>query len=112
MAIFMKATLKVNAYLVNDVVDVLVNKMAPMFEEQGWKLHGCFVERFGPVKPAIIIDIWEMEDMAHVERVMKGDSYRNNPLYLESLEVLREGVIEETLQFMEKRGGLMQSFYS
>lgn len=111
MAVFMKATLKVDAYMANDVVDVLVNKMAPMFEEHGWKMHGCFVERFGPVKPAVIVDLWEMEDMAHVERVMKGDAYRSDPRYLEAMDVLKQGVLEESLQFLEKRGGLMSSFY-
>ena len=111
MAIFMKATLKVDAYMANDVVDVLVNKMAPMFEEHGWKMHGCFVERFGPVKPAVIVDLWEMEDMAHVERVMKGDAYRTDPRYLEAMCVLKQAVLEESLQFLEKRGGLMSSFY-
>jgi hypothetical protein len=111
MAIFMKATLKVDAYLVNDVIDVLVNKLGPMFQDYGWKMHGCFVERFGPVKPAVIVDLWEMEDMAHVERVMKGDAYRSDPRYLESIGVLKQAVLEETLQFLEKRGGLMPSFY-
>ncbi|MCO5786648.1 hypothetical protein DHB74_09825 [Pseudomonas sp. G11-1] len=111
MSIFMKATLKVEAYQANDVVDVLVNKMAPMFEEYGWKMHGCFVERFGPVKPAVIVDLWEMEDMAHVERVMKGDAYRADPRYLEAAGVLKQAVLEESLQFLEKRGGLMPSFY-
>lgn len=112
MSIFMKATLKVDAYYVNDVVDILVNKLGPMFEESGWKLHGCFVRRFGPVKPAEIIDIWEMEDMAHVERVMKGDAYRSDPRYLESLDLLKKAVMEESLEFMDLRGGLMQTFYS
>ena len=111
MAIFMKATLKVDAYMAKEVVDVLVNKMAPMFEEHGWKMHGCFVERFGSVKPAVIIDLWEMEDMAHAERVMKGDAYRRDPRYLEAAGVLRQAVLEESLQFLEKRGGLMPTFY-
>ena len=111
MAIFMKATLKVDAYQAEAVVDVLVNKLGPMFEDQGWKLHGCFVERFGPVKPAVIVDLWEMEDMAHVERVMKGNAYRNDPRYLESMSVLKSAVLEESLQFLEKRGGLMTGIY-
>lgn len=111
MAIFMKATLKVDAYLANEVVDVLVNKMAPMFAEHGWKMHGCFVERFGPVKPAVIVDLWEMEDMAHVERVMKGDAYRSDPRYLEAADLLKRAVLEESLQFLEKRGGTMPTFY-
>jgi hypothetical protein len=111
MSIFMKATLKVDAYLANDVVDALVNKLGPMFEDYGWKMHGCFVERFGPVKPAVIIDLWEMQDMAHVERVMKGDAYRTDPRYLETKELLKRAVLEESLQFLEKRGGLMKSFY-
>lgn len=111
MAIFMKATLKVDAYMANEVVDALVNKLGPMFEDYGWKMQGCFVERFGPVKPAVIVDLWEMEDMAHVERVMKGDGYRNDPRYLESMVLLKRAVLEESLQFLEKRGGSMPTFY-
>jgi len=111
MSIFMRATLKVEAHLANDVVDALVNNIAPMFEEYGWKLHGCFVERFGSVKPAIIVDLWEMEDMAHVEKVMKGDAYRTDPRFLEAAPVLKQAVLDESLQFLEKRGGLMNSFY-
>ena len=112
MSIFMKATLKVDAYQLQSLLDVLLNKLVPLMEEQGWKLHGCFVERYGPVKPAVVIDLWEMEDMAHVERVMRGDGYRDDPRYRASMEVLKSAVIEESVSFMEKKGGLLQNIYS
>jgi hypothetical protein len=111
MSIFMKATMKVNAYKCQEFVDVLLSDLVPLLEEQGWKLHGCFVERFGSVKPAVVIDIWEMEDMAHVERVMKGDAYRNDPRYQRALPVVGAAVLEEALTFMEKRGGSLPCFY-
>lgn len=111
MSIFMKATMKVDAYKCNEFVDVLLADLVPLLEEQGWKLHGCFVERFGPVKPAVVVDIWEMENMAHVERVMKGDAYRNDPRYQRAMPVVKAAVFEETLTFMEKRGGSLATVY-
>jgi hypothetical protein len=88
-----------------------MSDLVPLMEDQGWRLHGCFVERFGPVKPAVVVDIWEMEDMAHVERVMKGDAYRSDPRYLRALPVVKAAVVEESLTFMEKRGGRLVNFY-
>ncbi|MCY1464882.1 hypothetical protein D9M71_829600 [compost metagenome] len=82
-----------------------------MLEEHGWKLHGCFVERFGSVKPAIVVDLWEMESMAHVERVMSGDFYRQDARYQNAVAVLKAAVTEETLTFMEKKGGILQNVY-
>lgn len=111
MSIFMKATIKVNAYKVEDFLQVLTEKLIPLMEDQGWRLHGCFVERFGSVKPAVVIDIWEMEDMAHVERVMKDDSYRSDSRYRASLAVLESAVLEEQLDFMEFRAGRLETFY-
>lgn len=111
MSIFMKATLKVDAYKCKEFVDVLMSDLVPLMEEQGWRLHGCFVERFGSVKPAIVVDIWEMENMAHVERVMKGDAYRDDPRYLRAIPVLKAAVLEESLTFMEKRGGRLVNLY-
>ena len=111
MSIFMKATLKVYAYQLQTFLDALLGKLVPLLEEQGWKLHGCFVERFGPIKPAVVVDIWEMEDMAHVERVMKGDAYRNDPRYQRAMPVVKAAVIEESVTFMEKRGGSLACVY-
>ena len=111
MSIFMKATMKVDAYKCQEFVDVLLADLVPLLEEQGWKLHGCFVERFGPVKPAVVVDIWEMENMAHVERVMKGDAYRNDPRYQRAMPVVKAAVFDETLTFMEKRGGSLPCVY-
>ena len=112
MSIFMKATIEVDAYKVENFLDVLINKLVPVLEDQGWHLHGCFVQRYGPVKPAVVIDIWEMENMAHVERVMQDDSYRTDPRYIESLPVLEKAVISEKLEYMEMRGGRMPVFYA
>lgn len=112
MSIFMKATLKVDAYRLEDVLAALMNDLVPLMEEQGWILHGCFVHRFGPVKPAIITDLWEMQDMAQVEKVMRGDSYRQDPRYRKAAAVLKAAVLEEELEFMEKRGGSMPQHYA
>ena len=111
MSIFMKATIKVDAYKCQEFVDVLLSDLVPLMEEQGWKLHGCFVERFGPIKPAVVVDIWEMEDMAHVERVTKGDAYRSDPRYQRAIPVVKAAVLEESLTFMEKRGGSLACVY-
>lgn len=111
MSIFMKATIKVEAYQCNAFVEVLLNELVPVMEDQGWKLHGCFVERFGPLKPAVIIDIWEMEDMAHVERVMNGDAYRDDPRYQRAIPIMKSAVIEESVTFMVKRGGCLVSAF-
>lgn len=111
MSIFMKATLKVDAYKLQDFLDVLLNKLVPMLEEHGWRLHGCFVERYGSIKPAIVVDIWEMESMAHVERVMNGDFYRQEPRYQEAMAILKAAVLEEQVTFMEKKGGTLPVFY-
>lgn len=111
MSIFMKATITVDAYRVEDFLGVLTENLVPLLEDQGWRLHGCFVERFGPIKPAVVIDIWEMEDMAHVERVMKDDSYRSDPRYQASQAVLESAVLEEQVSFMEFRAGRLETIY-
>lgn len=111
MSIFMKATIEVDAYRLEDFLDVLTNKLVPVLEDQGWRLHGCFVQRYGSVKPAVVIDIWEMENMAHVERVMQDYSYRSDPRYIESQAVLEAAVISEKVEYMAKRGGSMPAFY-
>ncbi|MCY1270750.1 hypothetical protein D9M68_697280 [compost metagenome] len=111
MSIFMHATIKVDPYRLQDFLDVLLNKLVPILEERGWKLHGSFVQRYGAVRPAVVIDIWEMQGMEHVESVMSGDFYRKDPRYIEAMEVLKPAVISEELIFMEKRGGSMPSFF-
>ena len=82
-----------------------------MMEDRGWRLHGCFVQRFGSIRPMIVTDIWEMEDMAHVERVMKDFSYRSDPRYQASQPTLESAVLEETVDFMEFKAGRMTLFY-
>ena len=79
MSIFMQATVELNAYKVEDFLQVMRDNLIPLMEEQGWRLHGCFVERFGSVKPAIVTDLWEMEDMAHVERVLNATATARIP---------------------------------
>lgn len=111
MSIFMKATIKVDAYQVEEFLDALTDHLVPLMEDQGWRLHGCFVERYGPVKPAVVIDIWEMQDMAHVERVMRDDSYRSDPRYQLCQPVLASAVLEEKLDFMEFRTGRLETLY-
>lgn len=111
MSVFMQATIKVEAYQLQKFLDVLLNDLVPIMEEQGWKLHGSFVQRYGSIKPAVIIDLWEMENMQHVERVMNGDGYRNDPRYQRAIGTMREAILEETVIFMEKKGGVLQSVY-
>jgi hypothetical protein len=52
-----------------------------------------------------------MEDMAHVERVLKNYSYRSDPRYLASQPVLESAVLEEKVDFMEFRMGRMATLY-
>ncbi|MNP79898.1 hypothetical protein D3C76_1778430 [compost metagenome] len=52
-----------------------------------------------------------MESMAHVERVMSGDFYRQDARYQNAVAVLKAAVTEETLTFMEKKGGILQNVY-
>ena len=111
MSIFMKATIKVDAHKAGEFIEVLEKNLIPLMEEQGWRLHGCFIQRFGPVQPLVVIDIWEMEDMAHVDRVMKNNKYRSDPRYQDSMPVLQSAVIEEKLEFMEFRAGRLSRFY-
>jgi hypothetical protein len=111
MSIFMKATLKVDASKLGEFLEVLEENLVPMMEDQGWRLHGCFIERFGSIRPAVVTDLWEMEDMAHVERVLKNYSYRSDPRYLASQPVLESAVLEEKVDFMEFRMGRMATLY-
>jgi len=111
MSIFMKATLKVDPYQAEDFLAVLKENLIPMMEEQGWRLHGCFVERFGSVRPMVVTDIWEMEDMAHVERLLKDYSYRSDPRFIAAVPILQSAVLEEKVDFMEFLTGRMATFY-
>ncbi len=81
MSIFMKATLKVKTFQSTEFLEALEQHLVPLMEEQGWRLHGTFVQRFGSMQPTVVVDLWEMEDMAHVERVLKDTSYRSDPRY-------------------------------
>jgi len=111
MSIFMKATLKVRSPQLTAFLEVLENNLVPMMEDQGWRLHGTFVQRFGSMQPTVVVDLWEMEDMAHVERVLKNTDYRTDPRYQASQPVLESAVIEEQLEFMQRKFGRMKSFY-
>lgn len=111
MSIFMKANLKVEITKLNEFLEALNNLMVPAMESQGWKLHGCFVERFGSHNPAVVVDIWEMEDMAHVERVLYGGALLDDSRVQRALPILRGTILEEVLTFMDKRGGSLQSLY-
>jgi hypothetical protein len=112
MSIFMKATLKVKTFQLKAFLEVLENNLVPMMEDQGWRLHGCFVQRLGSIQPSVVVDIWEMEDMAHIERVLKNTSYRSDPRYQASQPVLESAVIEERVEFMELQAGRMKKFYA
>ena len=112
MSIFMKATLKIKTFKIAEFLDKLENNLVPLMEEQGWRLHGTFVQRFGSMQPTVVVDLWEMEDMAHVERVLKDTSYRSDPRYQAALPVLESAVLEEQLEFMQFKMGRMKKCYS
>ena len=112
MSLFMKATLKVDPYQAEDFLKVLTEQLVPMMEERGWRLHGCFVERFGSIRPMVVTDLWEMEDMAHVERVLGSYSYRSDPRFVEARPILQSAVLEETVSFMELIAGRLEPLYS
>jgi len=111
MSIFMKATLKVKTFQLAEFLEVLESSLVPMLEDHGWRLHGTFVQRFGSMQPAVVVDLWEMEDMAHVERVLKDSSYRSDPRFQASQPVLESAVIEEQLEFLQLKSGRMKPFY-
>ena len=111
MSIFMKATLKIKTFKIAEFLDKLENNLVPLMEEQGWRLYGTFVQRFGSMQPTVVVDLWEMEDMAHVERVLKDTSYRSDPRYLAALPVLESAVIEEQLEFLQYKMGPLKRFY-
>lgn len=111
MSIFMKATIEAHANRVPELIETLTRDVFPIMESQGWRLHGCFVQRFGQIKPAIIVDLWEMEDMNHFDRVIKGDAYRNHPKFAEFRKVLDAAIISEELTFLDKKAGRIESLY-
>jgi len=111
MSIFMKSTIKVKGHQAGKFLEVMKKYLVPMMEDQGWRLHGCFAQRFGSVQPAVFIDIWEMEDMDHVERVLHDYGYRSDERYQKALPVLESVVLEESLEFMELKMGRLTSFY-
>jgi len=111
MSIFMKATLKVKTFQSTEFLETLEKNLVPLMEDQGWRLHGTFVQRFGSMQPTVVVDLWEMEDMAHVERVLKDTSYRSDPRYQAALPVLESAVLEEQLEFLQFKMGSMKSFY-
>lgn len=111
MPIFMKATIEAHAERLPQLLETLTNDVFPIMESQGWRLHGCFVQRFGQIKPAVIVDLWEMEDMSHFDRVIRGDTYRSHPKYPEFRKVLDAAIISEDLTFLEKKAGRLECFY-
>ncbi len=112
MSIFMKATLRVNPYQAEEFLKVLRKNLIPMMEERGWRLHACFVGRFGPINPMVVTDIWEMEDMAHVERVLKDFSYLSDPRFQASQSTLESAVLQEEVEFMELKAGRLETCYA
>ena len=111
MSIFMKSTIKVKAHQAGEFLEVLKTYLVPLMEDQGWRLHGCFAQRFGSIQPAVFTDIWEMEDMDHVERVLHNFGYRTDERYQKALPVLKSAVLEEALEFMELKMGRLEKFY-
>jgi len=71
MSIFMKATLKVDAFKLGEFLEVLEENLVPMMEDQGWRLHGCFRwQRFIP-DSVIINEVAILWEVANLDRFLE-----------------------------------------
>ncbi len=97
MSIFLQATLEVEASGYARFLETM-SEVVPIAESSGWKLCAAYMHVSGRLNT--VIDIWELEDMNHLQRGF--DTLMAHPRFPELHKALGEIVRNETLVFLQK----------
>lgn len=97
MSVFLHVTLEVKAAGMAAFCGAL-GEAKTILEAEGWSLTGAYVQRTGRLNT--IIDLWELEDMGHFDRGLKG--FLAHPRFGDIKKVLDETVNSETIVFADK----------
>ena len=97
MSIFLQATLEIDGAGYPRFLQTMA-QMVPIIEESGWKLNAAYMHFTGRLNT--VIDIWELEDMAHLERGFQH--LMAHPRFGEFKQALDATVKTETLVFLQK----------
>lgn len=111
MSVFLKFTIEVDPVRLEEFFEVQEKYLIPVNESLGLRLQGIFYEILGSVKPAVVVDLWEAEDLAHVARIEEAKEYLADPLWLKYVAVAKEVIVSERLSIMNKVFGRMRCFY-
>lgn len=112
MSIFMKMTIHVDPYQLDEFMDALSSCVIPMNEEHGWMLQASFVEVLGPLKPTVIHDIWELKDINTAVTDWMAQPFANDPRWIEYSQRVRDIIVYEDTVFMVKKFGRLQNYYA
>ena len=97
MSVYLQATISATPGKLPQLLELLKKELIPIMEAQGWRMAGCFTGISGPLNT--IIDLWELEDLEHFRRGIKG--FTEHPEFASIAARLSEWVQEEVLHFLE-----------
>ena len=75
MSIFLQLRIEVDSTLLDDFLQALEKHLIPFNESLGLRLQGVFVQTYGPLKPAVVLDMWEAKDMSHAQSILEGTDH-------------------------------------
>jgi len=111
MSIFMKMRIEIDPYGQEEFFEALETLVVPMNEERGAVLQGCFIETFGPIKPMVVHDIWEVKDVHTAVSDWMSQPFAHDPRWHEYSRRVKDIIIKEETVFMVKKFGRMVEFH-
>lgn len=103
----MKMRIEVDPHHLEDFFDAFTTLVVPMNEERGTILQASFVETLGPIKPAVVHDIWEIKDIQTAVTEWMQAPFAGDPRWHEYSARVKDIIVKEETVFMVKRAGRM-----
>ena len=112
MSIFLQLRIEVEPALLERFLEALEKHLIPFNESLGLRLQGVFVQTYGPLKPAVILDVWEAPDMARASEILERTDHFDHPDWQAYLSIARKAIIKEEMTFWKKLHGRMPLLFS
>jgi|GEM_PF-2389245 len=110
MSIYMKMRIEVDPHFLEEFFEALTTYVVPMNEERGSVLLASFVETLGPIKPAVVHDIWEVESIQMAVTEWMSAPFASDPRWHEYSKRVKDIIVKEETVFMVKRAGRLEPF--
>lgn len=107
MSIYMKMRIEVDPHHLEEFCEAFSTLVIPMNEERRVLLQASFVETLGPIKPAVVHNIWEIRDIQTAVTDWMSAPFASDPRWHEYSERVKDIIVREETVFMVKRFGRM-----